>query len=325
MRDQLGASIEESAPRRSLRIGLGLLWAVDALLQMQPGMFHPAFYGNLPSNLMPSILQDLRETSPSWITWAVRTAQWFFIHWPVAVNLGIILLQLVLAFLLSLRVPPRWRNIGLVVSVLWGLTIWVFGEALAGVGSWGATFYAGFPGSAFLYACAGGFLLLPAEKWHEQTLTTLITRTTAGFLWLSGILQLLPVNGQWDRGAQLDVFANSGFQSQPGILSAPVMTYSIWSSAHPVASNTLLGLTLLGAGCAVWFWRTAVWLRVGVYVWLFLAWWFGMDFGYLFSGLSTDPNTPPILFAMLWAVRPRSRTTSKLEVASRVSHTSATG
>lgn len=291
---------------RRLRLGLGVLWLIDALLQMQPGMFHPAFYGNLPDTLMPSVLQDLHESAPSWIAWAVRATQWCFIHFPIQTNLLVIVIQLFLAACLLLKLPERFIKIAAWLSIFWGMIIWVFGEALGGLGSWGdMTFYAGFPGSALLYAFAGFVLLGLLARGHARDLWKRTKWSIVGYLVICGILQLLPINGQWDVKSQMSLFGNSGFQAQPGIFSAPVMAYTLWVSGHASENNIVLALLVFLAAYSVWFWQQEKFARGFVYVWLLLTWWFSMDFGNLFSGLSTDPNIPPILFLLLLAFAPR--------------------
>lgn len=288
-----------------LRYGLGLLWLIDAVLQLQPGMFTRAFYGNLPDNLMPSVLQTIHENAPDWIAWAIGLTQNSFIHFPVLTNILVVTVQLLLACALLLPVPIKYVKLAATGSIVWGLCIWVFGEALGGLGSWGSmTFYLGFPGSAFVYAFGGLVLLLSFNKWQTDFAYILVTRAIIAYLIVSGILQLLPINGQWDVVSQMSIFANSGNQTQPQVFSSPVMAYTAWVSNHAIANNILLSVLLFSSAYCILFWRVTAIARWIVYVWLFLSWWYGMDFGFLFSGTGTDPNTPPILFALLFSVAP---------------------
>lgn len=285
-----------------LRMGLGILWLCDALLQTQPGMFHKAFYGNLPSTLMPSLLQQIEESTVSWAVPALKLTQFLYGQAPILINLLVVAVQLSLAAGLLLPMGRHFVRAAAVASIFWGLSVWVFGEGMGGLFSRGnMTFYNGFPGSALFYALAGLFLLLPASSWRSGQAARRIAYTLATVLALCALLQLLPANQQWQTGTILDLFANSGFQSQPGVMSNPVMAFSLWAAAHARLANLLLLFLLVGAAVTLLFWQRAPrWLRVCLYVWLFFSWWFGMDFGYIFSGLSTDPNTAPI-FALLAA------------------------
>lgn len=288
-----------------LRRGLGVLWLIAAFLQMQPGMFTPAFYGDLSNKVMASVLQTVEESTASWALPFLKFTQNLFIHAPYVVNGIIIVIQLAIGFGLLLPVRRPLMRAAMYGSIVWGLSVWLFGEGLSGLGSLGdMTYYDGFPGSAFVYAFAGWLLLLPAKKWEDDAPFRYSTRSLAGLFWVCVILQLMPINGQWDTGSQLSIFANSGFQTQPGQLAGPVMNFATWVSAHVVAANVMETVFLALAGLAVLFWgRVHRSARIAVYVWLFFSWWFGMDFGYLFSGLSTDLNTAPAIGLILYAMR----------------------
>lgn len=294
----------------SLRIGLGLIWIIDEMMEMEPGVFHPAYYGNLPSSVMPSVLQYIQQRAPSWISWSTTIIQWFFNRWPIETNVLIILIQLGLGASLLVKLPNRYVRIGLWGSVVWGSIVWVFIQSLGGWRSWGhgLTFYAGFPGSALLYASIGGLLLLNRNRWSMESLFKVATRSVVLLFWACGIMQLLPFNGQWNVGNQMFIFANSGFQPyQPDVIRAPVNAYTLWLASHPITNNVILAVSLICAGAAVLLWKYSKIARWYVYIWLFLSWWFGMDFGYMFSGLCTDLSTPPILFVILFTFRPVRR------------------
>ncbi|WDL97494.1 hypothetical protein [Alicyclobacillus sp. ALC3] len=280
-----------------LRIGLGVMWVVDAILQLQPGMFQTAFYGNLPNSVMPSLLQQVSESTVSWAVPAIKFTQFMYGQSPVLVNLLVVAIQLTLACGLLLPVAPSLQRLAAFGSVLWGVTVWVFGEGLGGTFSLGhMTFYGGFPGSALLYAVAGAFLLMRQPDWAQGRSSRRLVWTLTVYLAACTILQLVPFNHQWNRDTLMGIFANSGFQPQPAVLSDPVMAFSLWIAARPVSANLLLSLLLAAATITMALWPKAPQaLRAALYVWLFFSWWFGMNFGYIFSGLSTDPNTAPIL------------------------------
>lgn len=302
-RSLMATAMFRKQPQNRLRYGLGALWLIAALLQMQPGMFHPAFYGNLPSSVMPSVLQTIKESTVPWAQPAISTTQALFIHLPVVTNGFIILMQLALAAGMLLPVSRRVFRLAAFASLAWGILVWIFGEGLSGLFSLGAmNFYEGFPGSALLYAFAGFLLLLPTEWWVQGRAHRIVTKSVASVLLLSALLQLWPANEQWTVKGQLDVFANSGFQHQPSFMSSPIMGFTMWITAHPVAINAGLTLLLLISAAFVYKWHRLIPMgQAFVYLVLGFAWWFGQDFGYLFSGLSTDLNSAPAFALLLYA------------------------
>ena len=66
----------------------------------------------------------------------------------------------------------RWSRLGGLASVGWGLIIWVFGEAFAGIFAPGLTWLFGAPGAALLYCVAGALVAfgprLPPTGWARS-------------------------------------------------------------------------------------------------------------------------------------------------------------
>ena len=63
---------------------------------------------------------------------------------------------------------PLSRLAGL-VSVGWGLVVWVFGEAFGGIFAPGLTWLFGAPGAVLIYAVAGALIALPERAWHTPS------------------------------------------------------------------------------------------------------------------------------------------------------------
>lgn len=294
--------------RRILCYLLGTLWLVDGLLQIQPGMFTRAFYGKLPDSLMPSTLQTVHDAAAPWIAPTLGLTQWLYSHLPIFTNSMVIAIQLALAAVLFFGRSTAWLRVGAIGSITWGLIIWVFGEGMSGLFSLGGMdFYAGFPGSALGYSFAGYLLLLSRSQWESGQVYRIATRALSILFLLCALLQVLPQDGEWAKESQMALFGNSGFQSQPAFLAAPVMAFTTWiSNDHAIFVNLLEIILLVYAAGVTWWWsKWSFVFRAFVYIWLLASWWFGMDFGFLFSGLSTDPNTPPIVAAILFSQSPR--------------------
>ena len=66
---------------------------------------------------------------------------------------------------------PLSRLAGL-VSVGWGLVVWVFGESFGGIFAPGLTWLFGAPGAALIYAVAGALIALPERAWRSPAAGT---------------------------------------------------------------------------------------------------------------------------------------------------------
>jgi hypothetical protein len=112
------APIEPFA-RRVLRLGLGALWIVDGLLQLQPQM---------PLGLPSAALQPAAATSPGWVQGLVNFGVTAWTRHPAEAAAAMVWIQLGIGFLLLVAPLGRWSRAAGVVSVGWGLVVWVFGE-----------------------------------------------------------------------------------------------------------------------------------------------------------------------------------------------------
>ena len=82
-------------------------------------------------------------------------------------------------------------------SLIWGLTVWVFGESFGGIFAPGLTWLAGAPGAALLYAVAGALLLLPDRSWQTARLGRMWLAVLGAFLAGMALLQAWPGRGFW--------------------------------------------------------------------------------------------------------------------------------
>lgn len=290
------AGFDEGRARRLLRLGLGGLWLLDTLLQLQPAMFTP--------DVISGIMQPAGSGNVAWlsalIAWAIRLVA------PrlVAFNWAIVAIQLLLgAALLSGR--RRAVRAGLWGSLAFGLTVWVFGEGMGQVLVSGASVLSGTPGSAFFYACAAALLLVPPGTWTGRRRADLATVVVAGNFLLGALLQL--TGGFWSGFALETPFANAYIVPQPALVRLAIEAVANLAANRPVALN--LALTALFAGLAVALLlaprsAAAFWAMLAL---VFAVWVFGQDAGMLWGGLATDPNSGPILALLLLAGRAGGR------------------
>ncbi len=282
-----------NATRRWLRWGLGILWLVDGLLQLQPAMFGPA---------LPHMFLASAAGSPPWVVTLVAWGAHWFARGPVLANGGAVGVQLGIGVLLLLP-HPRWQRRGLWLSIAWGVAVWVFGEAFGGIWAPGASLLTGAPGSVLLYVAAAVLLLQP-DGWLGQRGTQAVA-WVLGAYWFLGAL-LMVVSGGFVPGSLAAAVDSAAATPQPAVLSDPMARVGWLLARHPQDGAALLFVLFMVLG-EVWLAnRPRRWVVVLSLATLAAMWWFGMDFGVL-GGTGTDPNTAPIIALLVGAAAARPR------------------
>jgi cytochrome oxidase Cu insertion factor (SCO1/SenC/PrrC family) len=280
----------EPPARRIVRIGFGLLWVFDGLLQLQSSM---------PLGLPSSVIQPAASTSPSWVQHLVNSGLTIWTLHPVGAAAATVWIQVGLG--LWLLVAPRgmWSRVGGLASVGWGLVVWAFGEAFGGIFAPGLTWLFGAPGAVLLY-CVGGLLVaLPDRAYATARLGRLVTTLGGVFFLGMSLLQAWPGRGFWQGrlhgGAQVGTLtgmvAAMAKTSQPGFLGSWVSSFGGFDAAHGWAVNLFVVVTMAAIGIALCTGRRRV---VGpailAAVVLCLADWVLIeDLGFL-GGTGTDVN-----------------------------------
>lgn len=269
--------------RRLLWFGLGVLWIIDGLLQAQPSMFTAQF--------VTSVLQPVGNGQPAWLgSWlAVGMSLWK--QNMALANTGALLMQLLIGVLLLSGWRRPWGGIGLGLSIVWGLGVWVFGEGLGMLAMGGPTVITGVPGSVLIYVAVALLLFLP-ERWWLSGAVTLWTMRALGVFWLVvALAQAWPGSGYWTAKGLSGIFQSAAGAPQPTVLSGPIAAVATATAAAPLLWNGAFVLAMLVLGVAFLSGIRAWWVWGLSAVWLLFTWWMGQDFGSLFSGTSTDPNT----------------------------------
>lgn len=277
--------------RRWLRQGLGGLWLLDALLQLQPAMFGPA---------LPHMFVAAAAGSPRWLAALVRLLAHAFAAAPVLANGGAVCIQLAIGVLL-LAPDPRWWRRGLWLSVAWGLGVWVAGEALGGLLAPGANLLTGAPGSVLLYVLAAALLLMP-DDWLRRHGTDALGWLIGGYWFLGATLMV--VSGGFAPGFLAAAVMNAAATPQPVALSNPMERLAAFLLQRPELAAAVLFVVFLALGELWAAQRREPWVVALSLATLAALWWFGMDFGVL-GGLGTDPNTAPILALCIGAAAGR--------------------
>lgn len=270
--------------RRALRYGLGSLWIFDALLKLQPAMFH-AF---LISNVLAPAATD---SQPAWLFNLMMAGAKLWVHlgtWSSVLNFSVELLLGVLILLGPTR--PAGRA-GLWLSIFWGAVLWVFAEGLGGLVSGSPTIIQGSPGSAPFYMLAAGLLLAPRASWAEERIRRAARWGLGGFWLVAFFWQVLPSSGFWSGQGLAAQFGDVTMNGQePRWLQMAINAMVMSSQAHPVPENALYSaILLLLAGLSIWAPRARLtWLLE--FGWLLFLWAIPQAFGTLLTGTGTDPG-----------------------------------
>jgi hypothetical protein len=275
------------ASRRILLYGLGSLWLLDGVLQMQPGMF--------TMDMVSTIMQPAATGEPSWLNALINWSIGLVTPHLAAFNWAVVVIQLGIGVLLLM---PR-RNLvtaGLWLSIGWGLVVWLFGEGLGQLFSGTSTFLTGAPGSVLIYVAASVLLLWPKPLRRGFDVASYVVAVALLF---GAALQFSPV--YWTGLGLAAPFGSGAMMQQPLFIRHSLAAVATLASASPVALNAGIIAVNVLLGLLVWLRpssRAALWSALA---WLALTWWFGQDLGMLFSGMATDPNTAPVLALLLWA------------------------
>jgi cytochrome oxidase Cu insertion factor (SCO1/SenC/PrrC family) len=296
----LRGAAPEAAARRLLRIGFGIVWVFDGLLQAQPAMA-----AGLPSQVVePGV-----TGAPAWVQHVVN---WGATGWslhPVQAGAAAVWIQIGIGAWL-IAAPSGWASrLGGLVSVGWGLVVWVFGEAVGGIFAPGQSFLFGTPGAVLFYCAAGVLIALPEVRWRSALLGRQLLATLGLFLAGMAVLQAWPGRGFWQGtlhgqpGPLASMVSAMAGTPQPHALSALLRGFASVATSGGFAINLIavLALALTGAAFLAGAFAPGVRLsavrslvvRPGLILLLVVCladWVFIEDFGFL-GGLGTDPNS----------------------------------
>jgi cytochrome oxidase Cu insertion factor (SCO1/SenC/PrrC family) len=206
-----------------------------------------------------------------------------------------------------LLAAPRggWSRLAGLVSVGWGLVVWVFGESFGGIFAPSLTWLFGAPGAVLVYCVAGVLIALPERLWHTPQVGRAVLAGTGLFLVGMAVLQAWPGRGFWQgiSGGQPGTLAGMTHDMaqtpQPGPLAALIRGFTGFDEAHGFAVNlfTVVALALIGAAFLTGR-RRQIRPAVIAFTMLCLADWVLIEDLGFFGGLGTDPNSM-IPFALL--------------------------
>jgi cytochrome oxidase Cu insertion factor (SCO1/SenC/PrrC family) len=291
-------SVAEPGWRRLLRIGFGLLWVFDGILQAQPKMAV-----GLPSQ----VIEPTAASSPGWVQHLVNWAATTWSYHPIQAGAAAVWIQVGIGLWLLVAARGAWSRLAGAASVSWGLVVWVFGESFGGIFAPGQTWLFGAPGAVLLYCAAGALIALPERTWYLPRLGRLVLAGMGLFLAGMAVLQAWPGRGFWHgaadgkAGTLTSMARTMATTPQPHFLSAWVGSFASFIGTYGFAVNLFVVTALTLIAVAFLSGRPQL-IRPALIVFAVLCladWVLIQDLGFL-GGLGTDPNSmiPFILLAV---------------------------
>jgi cytochrome oxidase Cu insertion factor (SCO1/SenC/PrrC family) len=287
-------AVPEPSWRQLLRVGFGVIWIFDGLLQAQPAM---------PAGLPSQVIEPTAASSPGWVQHIVNWAGTAWSYHPIQAGASAVWIQIGIGAWLIAAPRGTWSRLAGLASVAWGLVVWVFGESFGGIFAPGLTWLFGAPGAAAFYCAAGVLIALPEREWHTPRVGRTILAVMGAFFLGMAVLQAWPGRGFWQGtlhgqpGTLTGMISSMAGTPQPVLFAGWVRAFASFTAAHGFAVNlfAVIALAALGASMVMTAaGRGPTWLpRVTIIVTVagcLANWVLIEDFGF-FGGLGTDPNS----------------------------------
>jgi cytochrome oxidase Cu insertion factor (SCO1/SenC/PrrC family) len=284
----------EPRARLLLRVGFGLIWIFDGILQAQSQM---------PGGLADQVMQPAASSSPGWVQHLVNYGVNLWDYHPIQAAAASVWIQIGIGLWMLLAVRGWSSRLAGLSGVAWGLIVWAFGEAFGGIFAPGLTVLFGAPGAVLIYVVAGALLALPERAWDTPRLSRFVLGGVGVFFLGMALLQAWPGRGFWQgkAGGQLgtlsSMIASMVSTPQPHPLDAIVRGFGNFTVAHGFAVNlvAVIALAVIGAGFVIGAVRPdarrlALIAVIAGAVFCLADWILIEDFGFL-GGLGTDPNS----------------------------------
>ncbi len=279
----------EARARRLLRIGFGMLWIFDGILQAQPKM---------AGGLASQVIQPIAAASPAWVQHLVNWGGTAWSYHPIQAGAASVWIQVGIGAWLIVAPRGPWSRLAGAASVGWGLIVWVFGESFGGIFAPGLSWLTGAPGAVLLYAVAGALIALPEGAWRGPRLGRLLLAGLGLFFLGMALLQAWPGRGFWQGtldgkpGTLAGMVQSMSGTSQPHFLSSLLSGFGSFAASHGFAVNLVVVIALATMGAIFLTGRPRlVEYAVGFGIVFCLAdWVLVQDLGFL-GGLGTDPNS----------------------------------
>jgi hypothetical protein len=271
--------------QRNFRLILATIWLLDAVLQLQPFMFTrgPNGFSGMLNGLAagnPGILHDS-------LTWNASNVY----HQPILTNAIFASIQFLIAIGI---VYKRTCRPALVLSIVWSLGVWWFGEGAGAIFLGGATPFGGGPGGVLFYALLA-ILLWPSDGSDQPFVaarTVGVAKAKAIWAIVWGVLAVLSLVGSGRSPQALhDLVAglNSG---QPGWLAHLDRSSEALFLHHGTTMALLLAIVCVVVAVGIYAPPQVAQMTLTLGLVAFALIWVGVqDFGGILAGGATDPNS----------------------------------
>ena len=288
---------------RSIQIGLGILWLLDGLLQLQPKMFGPDF--------AHEVILPTAQSQPGLVSSGITHVAHLVALQPAMTNGLFAAVQVLIGIGLLIRKTVRPA---LVLSFVWAVGVWALGEGFGLLLTGMASPLAGAPGAALLYVAIGVLVWPRAGRPDSEPLTLTGPASAQGPLgvlggkvvWAviwggMGVLWLLPANR---AGGSISAAIGGVVDGEPGGLASVQLSvaHAIGNGGGGIAVACAVASFVIGLGPLL-VRRATAFLVAGASLAL-VYWVFGEAFGEPFSGIATDPNTGPLLVLLALTLYP---------------------
>ena len=283
----------EARGRRLLRVGFGLLWILDGILQAQPKM---------AGGLAAQVIEPAAGASPVWVQHVVNWGGTIWSFHPIQSGAASVWIQVGIGLWLLVAKSGPWSRLAGLAAVAWGLVVWVFGESFGGIFAPGLSWLTGAPGAVLLYVVAGALVALPEQAWrssaHLRRLGRLLLGGVGLFFIGMAVLQAWPGRGFWSGtidgkpGTLAGMVQQMSGTPQPHVLSALLARFGSFVASNGFAVNLVVVIALAATGAIFLTGRPRL-VRYAVWFGLLFCladWVLVQDFGFL-GGLGTDPNS----------------------------------
>lgn len=289
--------------RRVLQLALAAIWMLDGLLQLQPFFFTAGKSG------FSGMLAGVAAGNPRWVAHSITWNASVVGHHPQATD------AVFAAFQILLGLGIAWRptvKLALGASIAWSVAVWWFGEGLGAIfqGNAGSPL-AGGPGAVLFYALLAVLLWpTPSPSSPSPFAAAAIGEKAATIIWTVvwlGMAGLMMGAGHGSNSAH-EVIAND-LPGQPGWLATLDLHALSLVNHRGLTVALVFAVVFVAVGVSVLLPRRLA--GVGIVMAVIAAlviWVFGENFGLIFPGSATDPNSGPLLVLLAlayWPMRPR--------------------